>query len=150
GARRRLALHARREGGQVRLGLKARRSWRVVEIGECVIAELALVSALPDLRRLAAPLFEHPKSAPTLHATWTRTGLDVDITGIERKGGGLLADARMQVAQAAAAGDMARVTLAGEVVYQAREPVVRLGPASVVLPPGAFLQAVPQAEAAMA
>jgi 23S rRNA (uracil1939-C5)-methyltransferase len=34
--------------------------------------------------------------------------------------------------------------------YLARLPVVRLGPATVGLPPGAFLQATPQAEAAMA
>lgn len=45
---------------------------------------------------------------------------------------------------------MARVSLAGEIVYQARLPMVRLGPAAVALPPGAFLQATPQAEAAMA
>ena len=41
---------------------------------------------------------------------------------------------------------MARVTLAGEIVYQARPPMVRLGPAIAALPPGGFLQAVPQAE----
>jgi 23S rRNA (uracil1939-C5)-methyltransferase len=45
---------------------------------------------------------------------------------------------------------MARVTMGGEIVYQARQPIVRLGPATVALPPGAFLQAVPQAEEAMA
>ena len=45
---------------------------------------------------------------------------------------------------------MARVTMSGEIVYQARQPIVRLGPATVALPPGAFLQAVPQAEEAMA
>jgi 23S rRNA (uracil1939-C5)-methyltransferase len=56
----------------------------------------------------------------------------------------------MRAAAAAAAGDFARVTLAGEVVYQARQPVVRLGPATVALPPGAFLQATPESEAAMA
>src|SRR5438309_7368059 len=35
---------------------------------------------------------------------------------------------------------------AGETLYQARQPMVRLGPASAVLPPGGFLQAVPEAE----
>ncbi len=149
-SRRRLALHACREGGRVRLGFKARRSWRLVDITVCPIADPALERALPALRRLAAPFLEHPKSAPTLHVTWTLAGLDVDVTGVERKSGGLSADARTRAAEAASAGDMARVTLAGEVVYQARAPVVRLGPASVVLPPGAFLQASPQAEAAMA
>jgi 23S rRNA (uracil1939-C5)-methyltransferase len=150
GARRRLALHARREGGRVRLGFKARRSWRLVDIEACTIAEPNLVAALPALRALAGPFLEHPKSAPTLHVTWTLSGLDVDVTGVERRSGGLSADARMRAAEAASAADIARVTLAGEMVYQARQPTVRLGPAHVALPPGAFLQAVAGAEAAMA
>ena len=134
----------------MRLGFKARRSWRLVDIEVCPISEPALVAALPALRALAGPFLEHAKSAPTLHVTWTLSGLDVDVTGIERKSGGLSADARQRAAKAAAAGDMARVTMAGETLYQARQPVVRLGPATVALPPGSFLQAVPQAEAAMA
>lgn len=150
GSRRRLALHARGGKGGVKLGFKERRSWSLVDIETCVIADPRLVAALPALRALARPFLEHPKSAPTLHVTLTRTGLDVDVTGVERKSGGLSADARMRAAEAASAGDMARVTLAGEMVYQARQPVVLLGGASVGLPPGAFLQAVPQAEAAMA
>ena len=151
GSRRRVALHARKGNRDAaRLGYKARRSWTLVEIAACPIADPRLVAAFPALRRLAAPLFEHPKSAPTLHCTLTGTGIDVDITGVESKSGGLSADARMRVAEAAAAADLARVTLAGEVVYQARQPVVRLGPAAAVLPPGGFLQAVPAAEEAMA
>jgi len=149
-ARRRLALHARAVGKGVALGFKARRSWRLVEIGVCPIAHPALVAAFPALAALAKPFLEHPKSAPTLHVTRTETGLDVDVTGIERRSGGLSADARVQAAERAAAGDFARVTLAGEIVYQARAPMVRLGPAIVALPPGGFLQAVPEAEAAMA
>jgi 23S rRNA (uracil1939-C5)-methyltransferase len=150
GVRRRLALHARRgpKGGAV-VGFKARRSWRLVEVHACPIADPRLVEALPVLRRLAEPFLEHPKSAPTLHVTWTLTGLDVDVTGVERRSGGLSADARVRAAEAAAAGDVARVTLSGEIVYQARTPTVRLGPALVGLPPGAFLQASPPAEAAM-
>ena len=150
GSRRRLALHARGGKGGVKLGFKERRSWSLVELDTCVIADPRLVAALPALRALARPFLEHPKSAPTLHVTWTATGIDVDVTGVERKSGGLSADARMRAAEAASAGDMARVTLAGEMVYQARQPMVRLGPATVALPAGSFLQAVPQAEAAMA
>ncbi len=151
-SRRRLALHARKGGGKgrVRLGFKERRSWSLVDISVCPIADPRLVAALPALRALAEPFLEHPKSAPTLHVTWTGAGLDVDVTGVERKSGGLSADARMRAAEAASAGDMARVTLAGETVYGARQPVVKLGDAIVALPPGSFLQAVPLAEAAMA
>ncbi len=151
GSRRRMALHARPDdGGRARLGFKARGSWRLVDIEVCPIADARLVAALPALRRLAAPLLEHPRSTPTLHVTVTDTGLDVDLTGIERRTGGLSADARMRAAQAAAEADFARVTLAEESLYQARQPMVRCGRAVVALPPGGFLQAVPQAEAVMA
>ncbi len=151
GSRRRLALHARQgRPGEARLGYKERSSWRLVEIEVCPIADPRLEAALPGLRRLAAAFLEHPRSAPTLHVTSTETGLDVDVTGVERRTGGLSADARLQAAEAAGAMDAARVSLAGELLYQARRPIVRFGHASVALPPGAFLQATPQAEAAMA
>lgn len=150
GTRRRIALHARKGGpGSARVGYKARRSWDLVDVSVCPIADPRLQAAIPALKRLAAPLFEHPKSAPTLHVTLTDTGLDIDITGVEARSGGLSADARMQIAEQAAAADFARVTLAGEMAYMARAPQVRLGPARVNLPPGAFLQATAGAEAAM-
>ncbi len=150
-SRRRLALHARKgTAAAARLGYKARRSWELVEIAVCPIAEPRLQVAIPALKRLAAPLFEHPKSAPTLHVTLTDSGLDVEISGVESRSGGLSADARVQLAERAAAADFARVSLDGEVAYQARAPQVRLGPAIVDLPPGAFLQATREAEAAMA
>ena len=149
--RRRVALHARRGDREAaRLGYKARKSWDLVDIAVCPISDPAIQAAIPALKRLAAPLFEHPKSAPTLHVTLTPNGLDVDISGVERKSGGLSADARVRLAERAADADFARVTLDGEVAYLARLPQVRLGPAVVSLPPGGFLQATPQAEAAMA
>jgi 23S rRNA (uracil1939-C5)-methyltransferase len=149
--RRRVALHARRGSREAaRLGYKARKSWDLVDVEVCPISAPAIQAAIPALKRLAAPLFEHPKSAPTLHVTLTPSGLDVDISGVERKSGGLSADARVQVAERAAEADFARVTFDGEVAYQARTPQVRLGQAVVSLPPGAFLQATPQAEAVMA
>jgi 23S rRNA (uracil1939-C5)-methyltransferase len=150
-SRRRVALHARRgsKGQGALLGFKERRSWNLVPIEECPVTDPRIVAALPALARLAEPFLEHPKSAPTLHVTLTGTGLDIDVTGVERKSGGLSADARMRAAMAASDGDFARVTLAGETVYGARQPMVKLGPAVVALPPGSFLQAVPAAERAM-
>ena len=147
--RRRVALHARRTGSSMVLGFKGRRSWQVVPIRQCAIAVPAIVSALPVLAELAEPFLEHPASAPILHVTATLTGLDIDVTGIERKSGGLSADARQAIAEIARRADMARVTLGGETLYQARRPEIRVGDAVVQIPPGAFLQAVPEAEAAM-
>ena len=150
GTRRRVALHGRRVGREIHLGFKGRRSWAVQAIDACAVADPRIVAALPTLRTLAAPFLEHPKSAPILHVTATATGLDIDVTGVERKGGGLSADARARAARACVGTDIARVTLAGEMVYQAQAPMVRLGPATVALSPGGFLQAVTAAEEAMA
>lgn len=148
--RRRLALHARRAAdGTVSLGFKGRRSWALVPIQTCVIADPRLVEALPRLIPVTAAFLDHPKSAPTLHVTLTDTGLDVDVTGVERRSGGLPADRRQQAIRAAEAADLARLSLAGEVLAMRRAPRVRFGPAEITLPPGGFLQAVPEAEAAM-
>lgn len=149
GTRRRVALHARPGPRGARLGFKGRRSWALTEIETCLIADPTIVRALSGLRVLSEAFLDHPKSAPTLHVTVTVNGLDVEVTGVERKFGGLSADRRMQAAEAAGALDLARLTLGGELLYQARKPVVRIGKAVVELPPGAFLQATPEAEAAM-
>lgn len=150
GTRRRLALHARRgPDGRPILGFKARKSWRLVEIRVCPVADPRLVAAIPALTRVAEAFLEHPKSAPTLHVTWTLTGLDVDVTGVERRSGGLSRDAQMRAIEAATAADLARLSLAGETLVMSRQPLVAFGPATVPLPPGGFLQAVPEAEAAM-
>lgn len=150
GTRRRVALHARRGGdGRVVLGFKARKSWRLVEVTACPVADPRLVAAFPALARVAGAFLEHPKSAPTLHVTATLTGLDVDVTGVERRSGGLSGDAQMRAIEAAAAAGLARLSLAGETLMMERQPTVAFGPATVPLPAGGFLQAVPEAEAAM-
>lgn len=149
-SRRRVALHARRTPeGRVILGFKARKSWRLVEVTECAVADPRLVAAFPALAKVAAAFLEHPKSAPTLHVTWTLSGLDVDVTGVERKSGGLSRDRQMQAIRAAHEADLARLSLAGETLVMERQPRVMFGTASVPVPPGGFLQAVPEAELAM-
>lgn len=151
GERRRAALHVRRGPSrrEARIGFKARRSWSLVEISECAVLHPGLVQAMPLLRRLAAPLLEHPRSAPALHVTLTDTGLDIDVTGVEARSGGLSADARQAAAEIAAEGELARLTLAGDILFQQRQPRIRFGDVPVILPPGAFLQASAAAEAAM-
>jgi 23S rRNA (uracil1939-C5)-methyltransferase len=95
---------ARPQGGKggARLGFKERRSWNLVPIEDLPGHRPAPGRGFPALARLAEPFLEHPKSAPTLHVTLTATGLDIDITGVEAKSGGLSADARMRAAMAPA------------------------------------------------
>ncbi|MCA6295794.1 MAG: RNA methyltransferase, partial [Phenylobacterium sp.] len=56
---------------------------------------------------------------------------------------------RQEVAALAAEAGLARLTLAGDILFQQRQPSLRIGRARVALPAGAFLQADPAAEAAM-
>lgn len=149
-SRRRLALHARSgpDGGAV-LGFKARRSWRLVELTDCPVSDPRLTAALPALKRVAAPFLGHPESAPTLHVSLTDTGLDVDVTGVEKKSGGLTGDQRALAIAAASEAGLARLSLDGEVLMMEHQPRVTFGRASVPLPPGGFLQASPAAEAEM-
>ena len=148
GVRRRIALHARRdEDGRVRLGFKARRSWRVVELTECPLSDPRINAALPSMAAVAAPFLGGAKSAPTLHVTVTDSGLDVDITGVERSGRS--ADVAQQGVRAARTADIARLSMDGETLVMMRQPTVRFGRATVPLPPASFMQASPVAEAAM-
>lgn len=130
------------------LGFKARKSWRLVEVTECSVADPRLVGAFSALAKIAAAFLDHPKSAPTLHATWTLDGLDVDVTGVEKRSG-LSGDRRAQAIRLAAEAGLARLSLAGETLSMERQPRVAFGPATVPVPAGGFLQAVPEAEAAM-
>ena len=148
-SRRRLALHARSGPNGPRLGFKGRGSWNLVDIEVCSIADPALVRALPALKQLGAAFLGRAKSAPTLHVTLTLSGIDVDVTGVEQASAGATAKALGLVAEAARAGDFARVTQSGEILYQTRQPVVRFGAATVVLPAGGFLQATAKAESVM-
>jgi len=148
GVRRRIALHARRdEDGQVVLGFKGRRSWRVVPLAHCPLSDPRINAALPSLAAVAAPFLGGAKSAPTLHVTVTDSGLDVDITGVERSGRS--ADVAQQGVRAARTADLARLSMDGEVLVMMRQPTVRFGRATVPLPPASFMQASPVAEAAM-
>lgn len=148
-SRRRLALHARQGPNGVILGFKARKSWRVIELTDCPLSDPQLTAALPELAKVAAPFLGHPKSAPTLHVTLTDNGLDVDVTGVEKRSGGLTGDQLALAIAAAAEADLARLSLDGDTLVMARQPRVRFGRASVPLPAGGFLQASPAAEAAM-
>ena len=62
------------------------------------------------MAKVAAPFLGHPKSAPTLHVTLTDTGLDVDVTGVEKRSGGLNGD---QSALAIAAAGLETMLAAG-------------------------------------
>ncbi len=145
GARRRATLSARRTGRGIVLGFFEAKGNEIVDLQECPVTASAIVRALPGLKRLVEPLASR-RLPVRLTVTLAANGLDV---AIEDFPGELGPEVRERLAHAAAAAGLARVTIAGDTLYQSTVPAVRFGPANVVLPPRAFLQAAPAAESEM-
>ena len=143
--RRRLTLHVRFADGAPKVGFMAARSHDLVAIARCAVAEPALARAPEAARALAGALARAGKPLD-VQVTATETGLDVDVRGHGPP------DARERAAliEAAAAHDLARLSVHGDVLIERRVPRLTIGRASVVPPPGAFLQATRAGEAALA
>jgi 23S rRNA (uracil1939-C5)-methyltransferase len=145
GARRRASFSARRTGRGVVLGFHEAKGVDIVDVQECPVTASAIVRALPGLRRLVEPLMSR-RAPGRVVVTLAANGLDVAIEDVP---GDPSLEVREFLAQQAAALKLARLTLAGDTLYQATVPAVRFGTANVVLPARSFLQAAPAAEAEM-
>ncbi|PTW62177.1 23S rRNA m(5)U-1939 methyltransferase [Breoghania corrubedonensis] len=145
GTRRRAVLTAVRAGGRVLVGYHERMANRLVAITECAVATPRIVSALPDLTRLADRLAPR-KGELRLTVLDTTSGLDVAAEGANGKA----ARDFPGLGRLAAEADFARLSVDGEVVIEIRPPALNFGGAAMVPPPGGFVQASAEAEAAMA
>lgn len=143
--RRRATFHARRGTHEIlEVGFSAARAHRVIAIDRCPILAKTLADALPAAWAIAEAL--QPKKKPLdIAATATDAGLDIDVRG----SGPLTAPLTAVLARIAATHDLARLTRHGELVVQNRPPTLRIGRATVPLPPAAFLQATAEGEAAL-
>src|SRR6266545_495395 len=144
--RRRAVFHARLRGHDIlEVGFAAYRSHRIVDIDRCPVLAPALGGSI-DAAWDIAEIVKHQGKPLDIQATATESGLDVDL-----RGSGPLPPAMIaELAQAADAHRLARLTRHGELVAQRAVPVVRMGNAAVALPPGAFLQATAEGEVALA
>jgi len=145
-SRRRATFSATREGDDIAIGYHAARSHTVIAIAACPILRPAIVAALPALHDLAFLILSRRATAE-VHVTDTRQGLDIVVTG---------AGTEINATRRAAAGSwlarspgIARLTVDGEQVAAKLAPTVEFSGHAVALPPASFLQAVPEAEAAM-
>jgi 23S rRNA (uracil1939-C5)-methyltransferase len=142
--RRRATFHARFAAGGWVVGYSAQRSHHVVALESCPILTPEL-SMAPDLvRALAAGLAGAKRFDAQL--TQTDTGLDVHITDASAPD----MNGRQALADAAHRLDLARISVADETIAARRLPRVRMGPASVILPSGSFLQATAAGEQLLA
>jgi len=144
--RRRVVFHARRGAHDVLLvGFSAARAHQLVPIDRCPVLAKSLDGALKAAWAVAETLGATKKPLD-IQVTATDAGLDVDVRG----SGAVSAPLGAALAQVAAMQGLARLTRHGELIAQRRPPTVRIGAASVPLPPGGFLQATAQGEAVLA
>jgi 23S rRNA (uracil1939-C5)-methyltransferase len=144
--RRRAVFHARRDTRDIlEVGFAALRAQDVVAIDRCPVLAPGMAGAIEAAWAIADVL--KPVRKPLdIQATATDAGLDVDVRG----SGALTAAHRVALARLAETHRLARLTRHGKLVAQRAAPTIRIGRASVALPPGAFLQATAEGEATLA
>ena len=149
GARRRMDLALQRQGGQVRIGLHVRRSQAVVDIQSCQVLHprlLRLVQALRPVLRQVSALRRSGSAIVNL----LQAGPDLLL----RTDGSISALDRTLLSEFGRSHDLPRITWARgdalpEPVCLLRPPRTKLGLLEIEPPPGAFLQASDQGEAAI-
>jgi len=143
--RRRAVFHARRGAHDVlQVGFSAARAHHIVPIDRCPILAKSLEGALKAAWAIAETI-DFARKPLDIQFTATEQGLDVDIRG----SGALTAPMMAALAGVAQRYDFARLTRHGELIAQMRTPTLRMGAATVPLPPGAFLQATATSEATL-
>ncbi len=142
--RRRAALSGVRTKSGALVGFHTRASGTVVQVEGCEVLHPEILSAFPALEALTR-LGASRKTEIRLTVTRTEAGIDVAVGDAKPMDRPLWSD----LVAAAECFDLPRLTWNGEVVVERRPPILTLGPAQVIPPPGAFLQATQEGEQAL-
>jgi 23S rRNA (uracil1939-C5)-methyltransferase len=144
--RRRAVFHARRGGRDIlQVGFAALAAHRIVPIDHCPILAPSMKGAL-EAAWAVAEFLKATEKPLDLHVTATDGGLDIDV-----RGSGALNSATMTaLSRVATEHRLSRLTRHGELVVLRAPPAVQMGKATVILPPGSFLQATAEGENALA
>ncbi|WP_347139500.1 class I SAM-dependent RNA methyltransferase [Paracoccus sp. SSK6] len=147
-SRRRAVLSGKRTKKGALVGFHARASDVIVDLAECHVMRPEITAALPLLRRItvAGASRSGELSMTVIHGP---AGLDLTVTGGKPMDPALF----QTLAGLAEEGDLARLTWQDQTgdaqSITRRSPVLPLGRAQVVPPPGGFLQATAEGEAAL-
>ena len=151
-SRRRAGLHAMTMGGKVVLGFREGGSHRIVDMAECHVLTPELFALVVPLRKLLARQAQGKgkgRLAVDVELTLAEQGVDVGLKGLTVEG---LAATEAMLAFAQDNG-LARLVLdqgyGPETLWEPEPVSVALAGVSVPLPPGAFLQATADGEAAL-
>jgi 23S rRNA (uracil1939-C5)-methyltransferase len=148
-SRRRATLEARRVANGVVLGFHRRATHQILDLAECPVLRPAIVALLPALRAILAALLSGGQASSVI-VTEAETGIDLGLElPVEPDLAGLEA-----LSAFAAEQDLARLwwRVAGAAPMPAaqRRPVTQhFGTVAAELPPGVFLQATAEGEAAL-
>ena len=143
-SRRRAVFSARRTKKAALVGFHARASDVIVEVPDCQLLHPDLLTARDVIAHLAQ-IGGSRKGELSATVTLSDAGLDLSIVGGKELDGPLLA----RMAQEVERFKLARLTWDGEVIATRVAPAQSFGAASVVPPPGAFLQATKEGESAL-
>ncbi|MBV5262558.1 class I SAM-dependent RNA methyltransferase [Pinisolibacter aquiterrae] len=143
-SRRRAVIAVQRRTGAPVAGFRERLSHTVVDGSDCLVISPRIRAGLPKLVALSHLLTFGAKGA-IFTVLDTETGLDVSVGDAT-----LAPDRRQQALSLALELGLARFSIGREIVVEAHAPVIRFGGIAVMPPPGGFIQAVAEAEEAMA
>ncbi|MDE3081577.1 MAG: class I SAM-dependent RNA methyltransferase [Paracoccaceae bacterium] len=143
-SRRRAVLAGRRTKKGVIVGFHGRASGTVVPVPGCRLLRPEILGCLPALEAMVTAGGSR-KGELAMTVTVSDAGADVLVTG----GKPLEGELRATLAGIAETHGLARLTWGDEVVALRLPPTQSFGPARVVPPPGAFLQATAEGEAAL-
>ncbi|MFV1439822.1 class I SAM-dependent RNA methyltransferase [Phaeobacter sp. JH20_36] len=143
-SRRRATLSVRRTKKGAMAGFHGRASGVITEIPDCQLLAPQLLAAVPMAEALA--MAGASRKAPlSVTVTLSEVGVDVLVTNGKPLDGAL----RIALAQVVDAHRIARLTWEDELIGMEQPPTQPFGPAHVCPPPGAFLQATRDGEAAL-
>ena len=146
--RRRVAMRVERRGRRVLLGFNEERSHRIIDIRQCEIMRPELYALVDPLRALLGDLLQDRRAA-AIQMTMTDQGADLLIEKVVADG----LHAAEALTSFAMSHRLARVSIDAGYGTETRwepEPVtVTLGGVAVPFPPGSFLQATADGEAAL-
>jgi len=147
-SRRRATLHATRAGGKVLLGFREAGSHRIVDLAECPVLAPGLVALIEPLRALLARQ-QGKRLAADIELALTEQGVDLGIKGIDVEG----LEATEAMLEFARDNGLGRLVLdqgyGPEAIWEPEPVTVSLSGVTVAFPPGAFLQATADGEAAL-
>ena len=147
-SRRRASFRAVRSGKSVQIGFNSEGSHSLVDLAECHIVTPAIFALLAPLRSLLAP-FLGARTAIGITLAESDSGIDMLLANVAADS----LSAIERLSEFAETAKLARLSVEGpggvETIVERATPTLRMGGATVSVPPAAFLQASREGEAAL-